>query len=292
MRKWRIFGFGLIIAYIILAIIIGIVYLSNPIPSINLNNYNSPMTFQIPFAFNINNSIPIGPQDISVGINMTYPNGTLYTNEIVTVYGVATLNTPIAQGVRQLSITFQNSLTLPIIKDSNGIIQPANIFLNPEPSNSSVLVGSGRVEWAIAGNYQLLAGMEYHFSNGTTESFYLGPVVGPVIQVSPQNQALAQQEQLIGNKINSESLYLTVALLGLTVIGAFASAKEFFTDKQDAKLPLVENSYQAKSNTESNFSESKIVEQNKGPIREDDNKSDHKADNPQNPKNSDKPSNP
>jgi hypothetical protein len=178
----------------------------------NLGIYNEitnaphSRNFQVTFSVYLNNTINIELPDVIIGLNVTYPNGTLVVDEPVTIFGKAVLNTPQAKNIGNIAIAFDNAYEFPQSYDSHGIQKFVTLNIN-NPNNEDELLGHINLSWPIDGDYRLIGYIIFY--DGSLKSMNNNNVV---FHVYPKEQLT----QIQSNKI---SLVLTIVLLIFTYVG-------------------------------------------------------------------------
>lgn len=187
-----------------------------------------PYTFQIPLYLRFNNTNRIGTfneSGIAFRLTFTYPNGTLVTNEPVTIDSTAIMDYAYST-LDHISIFFQNSLAYPISYENNGIIprQGTLNFQNPYHFEgtgnviSNISVGSyTQVIWPIEGDYTPIIGV--FFTDGTNKT-YIGNDV--VIHVYPAQQLTQIDTERTSLEASQASLKLSEAVFILGSLSVLA----------------------------------------------------------------------
>jgi len=187
-----------------------------------------PYTFQIPLYLRFNGTNQIGllnESGIAFRLTFTYPNGTLVTNEPVTIDSIAIMDYAY-DTLDHVSIFFQNSLNYPISYEDNGIIPKQGILNFPNPYQiegsgniiSNISVGSSTtVIWPIEGDYTPIIGV--FFKDGTNKT-YTGTDV--VIHVYPAEQLTQIDTERASLEASQASLKLSEAVFILGSLSVLA----------------------------------------------------------------------
>jgi len=210
-RKSRHWGWSRSVAVILLVFLALVsIYLGLTINEWNKDNVSlqQTRTFNIPFGLSFNNTrlvTPENPDDVDIDLTLTYPKATLVVDDVVTMVGLANLNTVEAQKIAVVLLGFQNCLEYPLNK-TNDI--PNFMTLHIANSNgTNKLIGETEGMWQLEGQYH--ASVILAFKNGTVmDAGYSQDVA---VTVYPK----AQYAQIVTNNV---SMALTVGVYLLTVM--------------------------------------------------------------------------
>jgi len=186
----------------------------------------SSENFSIPMYLNLNSTNRFSTKDMGFLLNFTYPHGTLFANENVTLEATLVfLNDNLYKTINYTTLGFQNCLSSPIGLDNNGLPIGAELFFEtpfhvPESSTLTITgilvasVDSAVITWPIDGDYKPIIGVFYN--DGTNSTYTTDDVI---MHVYPQEQLT----QIISTKVNME---LTIAFLIFAVPSGLLLAKE------------------------------------------------------------------
>ena len=189
-----------------------------------------PYTFQIPMYFSFNGSIPflrVNESDFEFLLNITYPYGTLVTNETVYINATAVYG-QVVTTLDYVGIIFPNALNSPITYDEHNLPrQGILIFPNPisVPAGSNIISENNYVEtdanikWPIEGDYVPIIG--FFFKDGTNKIYSANNVV---IHVYPKEQLTQIETNRVSLENNQASLELSKAVLILSTVAILALA--------------------------------------------------------------------
>ncbi len=176
-------------------------------------------SFAVPINIDLQGVKGFGNPPISIGLNFIYPNGTLYVNDNVSIYGYAYLRPDVTENITMIAVGFQNCLEYPIVDAFWGIPKQGFVQIREEMPTIGVNQQTGEVEkfwlgnetvtWSIEGEYKPIIGIFY--KDGTNTTLTTDDVV---IHVYPKEQLT----QVKTNKVTVELAIVALAISGLGIL--------------------------------------------------------------------------
>lgn len=175
-------------------------------------------TFLVPINMNLNGTRGFYQTDIRLGLNFTYPKGTLVVNETVGIIGIAILKTNRTENINFIAVSFQNCLAYEKC-DQFGIPRQAFLIFNNSQGSRGLVFDNDTKQfgyimcddvnatWSIEGNYSPIIGIFYNDNTNVTMTDE-----DVVIHVYPK-------EQLTQIQTNIVMVILSVAVFALSFIG-------------------------------------------------------------------------
>ncbi|MDD5240049.1 MAG: hypothetical protein PHH61_06340 [Candidatus Nanoarchaeia archaeon] len=178
----------------------------------------SQRTFLVPINMNLNGTRGFYQTDIRIGLNFTYPRGTLIVDETINIIGIAFLESERTKNISLIAISFENCLSSGKY-DQFGLPKQAFLIFNNSETTSGLVINqdTGRfgklmcddvdATWSIDGSYHPIIGIFYNDNTNTTMT-----IDDIVIHVYPK-------EQLTQIQTNIVTVILSIAVFLLSFFG-------------------------------------------------------------------------
>jgi hypothetical protein len=228
-----------VVVFMVVTIIVAII-VSGAFQDLTKAPEPKPRTATIPLAVSLDQTPSLqSASDVNCSLIFNFPNGTLYTNNNITIPSQVALSQRAINALQSIEIGFQNSLQYPLTLDVNnmpisGILHFGNFGASGERGlnitdshgnhivigeiigvqNSVVFEDTRSIFWSLDGDYKAIIHLIY--KNGTTSTLLSDSTVMHVYPEEELTQVITSQAA-----VNLAVVSITVSIVAL-FIGAIS----------------------------------------------------------------------